>query len=85
MEAIQSIPGGWAGWLIEAFARVRSRMARSYPAEPAMQLVETISLGGRRQLSLVRCGTQQFLIGCGADQVQTIVLVPRVADGEVSR
>ncbi len=44
-----------------------------------MEVVETVSLGGRRSLILVRCGGQQFLVGCGPEQVNTIAAV---ADSE---
>jgi Flagellar biosynthesis protein, FliO len=38
-----------------------------------MELIETLSLGGKRQLMLVRCGGQHFLVGGGFDTVETIV------------
>ncbi|QHN03912.1 flagellar biosynthetic protein FliO [Granulicella sp. WH15] len=40
-----------------------------------MEVIETVSLGGRRSLILVRCGGQQFLVGCGPEQVNTIAAV----------
>jgi flagellar biogenesis protein FliO len=42
-----------------------------------MHVIETVSLGGRRQLSLVSCGDERFLVGCGADQIQTIVQITK--------
>jgi hypothetical protein len=40
-----------------------------------MRLVETLMLGGRRQLMLVSCGEEYFLVGGGIDNVETIVRV----------
>jgi flagellar biogenesis protein FliO len=69
--------GGVMGFVID-LARGRSA-AR---AERSMKVLETLQLGGRRQLMLVRCGQQQFLVGAGVDGVQTIVAV---AANEVPR
>jgi flagellar biogenesis protein FliO len=38
-----------------------------------LRLVETLSLGGKRQLMLVTCGGESFLVGGGMDSVETIV------------
>jgi flagellar biogenesis protein FliO len=37
-----------------------------------MRLIETLNLGGKRQLLLVECEGQAFLIGAGGDNVQSI-------------
>ncbi len=64
------VVGGVMGFVIDL---VRGRdVAR---AERSMKVLETLQLGGRRQLLLVRCGRQQFLVGAGADGIQTIVAV----------
>lgn len=76
-QSEQSGKGGVALWLIQA-ARLlwkRAGSARLRPAKRQMELVETLALGGRKQLLLVRCGGQNFLVGAGADSVQTIVRV----------
>ena len=44
-----------------------------------MQIVETLALGPKKQLMLVSCDGERFLVGTGADSVQTIVRV--AADG----
>ncbi len=44
-----------------------------------IKVVERVSLGGRRSLTLVSCGGRQFLVGCGPEQVNSIVVV---ADSE---
>jgi len=35
--------------------------------------VETLALGGKRQLMLVTCAGESFLVGGGLDSVETIV------------
>ncbi len=58
------------------FRRVQAGYRRSSGIVPRqMEVVETVSLGGRRSLILVRCGGQQFLVGCGPEQVNTIAAV----------
>ena len=37
-----------------------------------MQLVETLNLGGKRQLMLVLCDGRRYLIGAGGDSVHSI-------------
>jgi hypothetical protein len=38
-----------------------------------LRLVETLSLGGKRQLMLVTCAGESFLVGGGVESVETIV------------
>jgi hypothetical protein len=38
-----------------------------------MRLVETLALGGKRQLMLVTCAGESFLVGGGLESVETIV------------
>jgi hypothetical protein len=38
-----------------------------------MRVVESLALGGRRQLLLVMCDEQEYLVGAGAEGVATIV------------
>ena len=40
-----------------------------------MKVVETLPLGGKRQLMLVSCGGEHFLVGGGLESVETIVRV----------
>lgn len=75
--------GGLAGWLLEAVRLLWSRSTERRLAEREMRLVETLSLGGRRQLLLVVCGSERFLIGTGADSVETIVQI--AGEGLVAR
>ncbi len=38
-----------------------------------MEMVESLTLGGRKQLFLVECDRQRYLVGGGAEGVATIV------------
>lgn len=63
---------GLAGWLMEAWRRrgtMRERAGRT------LQVVETLPVGSRRQLMLVRCGEEYFLAGGGLESIQTMVKV----------
>jgi flagellar biogenesis protein FliO len=79
MGALLQISGGSSkegrgavGWILDRLLALRSRnMAEARE----LQLLETLSLGGRRQLMLVECGSRRFLVGVGAESVQTIVAV----------
>ncbi|HEU5342638.1 flagellar biosynthetic protein FliO [Edaphobacter sp.] len=67
---------GVAGWL---WGLVRSRRHLRDTPRKQMRLIETLPLGGKRQLMLVRCGEESFLIGCSVESVTTIVPVRAVA------
>jgi len=82
MDVANTTQGGLAAWLIERFAGLRMRLRSGVSLTRELQVLETISLGGRRQVTLLTCGNQRFLVGCGADQVHTIVHVPYPEDGE---
>jgi len=64
--------------LLQAVMGVMIRLsgARTSTAR-RMQVVETLALGGRKQLLLVSCDGERFLVGTGADQVQSIVRLGR--------
>ena len=70
---------GLAGWLLRVW---RSRSAGRDGRARRMQIVETLPVGGRRQLMLVRCGEEHFLVGGGAESITAIV---KVASGEDGR
>ena len=63
---------GLAGWV---FDRLRVWRGERVVQRKQMHLVETLSLGGKRQLMLVSCGGEQFLVGGGLENVETIVRV----------
>ena len=48
-----------------------------------MRVIETLQIGGRKQLVLVSCAGERFLVGTGHESVQTIVHV-RAAEGAPS-
>ncbi|WP_158791929.1 flagellar biosynthetic protein FliO [Granulicella sp. L60] len=61
---------GLAGWAIALLSGWRGeREAR--PKQ--LRLVERLSLGGKRELMLVTCGGESFLIGGGLESVESIV------------
>ena len=51
--------------------RVINAPALAFQAE--LRLVETLPLGGKRQLMLVTCAGESFLVGGGLESVETIV------------
>jgi flagellar biogenesis protein FliO len=61
---------GLASWLL---GLLRSWQGQREMQRKQLRLVETLSLGGKRQLMLVTCGGESFLIGGGAESVETIV------------
>jgi flagellar biogenesis protein FliO len=63
---------GLAGWIL---SRLRSAYRAKASTQEKMRLVETLSLGGRRQLMLVECCGDRFLVGCGTDNVGTIARI----------
>ena len=63
---------GLAGWLL---GFVRRRRSARQGQQKLMRVVETLPLGGKRQLMLVRCGEEHFLLGGGLESVETIVRV----------
>lgn len=50
-------------------------------ARPAAELevLETVSLGGRRQLFLIACGGERYLVGAGAESVGSMLRVGSIA------
>lgn len=61
---------GLAGWVL---GLVRGWRRQRTASQKQLRLVETLSLGGKRQLMLVRCGDESFLVGGGMESVETIV------------
>jgi flagellar biogenesis protein FliO len=68
---------GLAGWVLSLLRGWRSR--REMQREQ-LKLVETLSLGGKRQLMLITCAGERFLVGGGPESVETIVRLK----GEIS-
>lgn len=73
---------GLAGYLLELVRGFRGR--RRAAAARQMHLVETLPLGGKRQLMLVECAGERFLIGGGLESIETIVqIAPAAAQQDV--
>ena len=74
---------GLAGWLIELLRGGRGKRAMQ---QKQLRLVETLPLGGKRQVMLVTCAGESFLVGGGMDSVETIVrLKPEVSPDFVAK
>ncbi len=63
---------GAAGWLLGLFGRWPEGREKE---QKRLQLVETLALGGKKQLMLVRCGDEMFLVGGGTESIETILRV----------
>jgi flagellar biogenesis protein FliO len=62
---------GLAGWVLGLLRGLGQREVQV----KQMQLIETLALGGKKQLMLVSCGGERFLVGGGLESVETIVRV----------
>lgn len=67
---------GLAGWLL-GLLRDRGRTGERRTRH--MQVIETLPLAGKRQLMLVDCEGERFLVGGAWDSVQVIVPVRQCA------
>jgi flagellar biogenesis protein FliO len=65
-------PNGVAGWI---WTLLRSWRSSRETESKQLHLVETLSLGGKKQLMLVSCAGQQFLVGGGLESVETMIRV----------
>lgn len=61
---------GLAGWML---GLARGWREPRVSQKRQLQLVETLSLGGKRQLMLVTCAGESFLVGGSLESVETIV------------
>jgi flagellar biogenesis protein FliO len=62
---------GWTGWLLRKFRSGLAGVGRPR-GERRLELIETLQLGGKRQLLLVLCDGQRVLVGAGGDSVHSI-------------
>ena len=67
-------PGGLAGWVLGLMARREGLKEARH-----LRVLETQALGGRRELMLVVCDGERFLVGGGSDRVDTIVRIGEAA------
>lgn len=61
---------GLASWVLNLLRGWRSQCEAQ---RKELRLVETLPLGGKRQLMLVTCAGESFLVGGGSESVETIV------------
>lgn len=61
---------GLAGW---ALGLLRGLRGQPDTQRRQLRLVETLPLGGKRQLMLVTCAGESFLVGGGLESVEAIV------------
>jgi flagellar biogenesis protein FliO len=61
---------GLAGWMLSL---LRGWRGGRETQRKLLRLVETLPLGGKRQLMLVTCAGESFLVGGGMESVETIV------------
>jgi flagellar biogenesis protein FliO len=67
---------GVVGWMLSL---CRSKRAERELRHKQLRLIQTLHLGGKRQLLLVECSGERFLLGGGPDNVQTIVRLQGVS------
>lgn len=67
---------GIAGWAVKL---IRGSRFLRQPQERQMRLEETLSLGGKRQLMLISCAGEQFLVGGSTESIEVIVPVRQIA------
>jgi flagellar biogenesis protein FliO len=72
---------GLVGWVIDL---MRTWRGQRDVQRKQMRLVETLALGGKRQLMLVTCGGESFLVGGGMESVETIVRLNTNVSGDES-
>jgi flagellar biogenesis protein FliO len=67
---------GWRWWR----ARILAQERRT--AKKQLFLVETLVLGPKQRVVLMRCGAERFLVGTGAEGVTSVVRVTESAADE---
>lgn len=74
MRVARTLPNldGLAGWVFGILRGLRTERQQSIKQ---MKLLETLSLGGKRQLMLVSCAGERFLVGGGSESIEAIVRV----------
>ena len=58
-------------WIQEVFFKGFARLGKAR-GERRMELLDTLQLGGKRQLLMVLCDGQRYLVGAGGDSVHSI-------------
>ncbi len=78
-----SSPGvhGVADWILKWLRGCRGQQTKT---QRQLRLVELLPLGGKRQLMLVTCAGESFLVGGGMDNIETIVRLKKSLDRQVT-
>jgi hypothetical protein len=79
--SLVSLAGVVSVWLGKAYSNVKWRHAQ--PARKQMRVLETLSLGGRKQMMLVSCGGERFLLATGAEVIHSLVRLQPETDEAV--
>jgi flagellar biogenesis protein FliO len=74
VSSMAGLLGRAARW---SFERILSAQGRGGKRNQ-MKLVESLALGNRRQLLLVVCDNQRYLVGAGADSVGSLLAIDAV-------
>jgi flagellar biogenesis protein FliO len=61
---------GLVGWML---SMLDSWRGAGEACQRQLRLIETLPLGGKKELMLVTCAGESFLVGGGAEGVETIV------------
>jgi len=69
LAAVLCMAGNVLLHVLEKITNAQARAGR----RKQMRLVESLPLGNRRQLLLIDCGNQRYLVGAGADSVGSIL------------
>jgi flagellar biogenesis protein FliO len=84
MRDMKANEAGLANWLlgwIRRMARNGLGNLQRGRGQRRMELVETLQLGGKRQLMLVVCDGKRYLVGAGGDAVNSIAaLAPEMVE-----
>jgi hypothetical protein len=72
---------GLAEWML---GLLRGWRGRREVQHRQLRLVETLPLGGKRQLMLVTCAGESFLVGGGLESVETIVRLKAASSLEMA-
>ena len=68
-------------WTAVAFRQIGQAIRAAFikgstnSVQRRLQLIDRLELGGKRQLMLIVCDGQRFLVGSGAESIQSIIAV----------
>ena len=67
-------PSRWSdGLALRLLHRILGGNLRRSKAKPRMQILETLALGNKRQVMLIQCDSDTYLIGANDTSVQTML------------